>query len=134
MIAELEVFLPGFSHVNHIRCSLHVNNLVAWTLVQQFDIPKAKLNANDEDDPDKELRGLAGDIELEQRQTQEALLEEVGEDEIGPDDSTDEWIDKMAALSQAERERLQDSLRPVWMILVKESTKCKYDTLAHLKL
>ncbi|KAF8961706.1 hypothetical protein BDZ97DRAFT_1611099, partial [Flammula alnicola] len=37
MISELEILLPDFSAVNHTRCFLHVNNLVARTLVKQFD-------------------------------------------------------------------------------------------------
>jgi len=46
MVAELEDLVPGFSRVNHTRCFLHVNNLVARTLVRQFDIPKATATAN----------------------------------------------------------------------------------------
>jgi hypothetical protein len=130
MVEELEELLPGFSHVNHTRCFLHVNNLVARTLVRQFDVPKAKPGAAvDDDDPDKELRELAGDIDLEERQTREALLEEIGDGELGPDDDNEEWIDEMAALSQAEREGLQDSLRPVQMILVKVGLKYKCNTI-----
>jgi hypothetical protein len=129
MVAELEDLVPGFSRVNHTRCFLHVNNLVARTLVRQFDIPKATATANgnlddENDDPDEEIRNLAGDIDLEERQTREALLEDADE-EIEPDDMTDEWVDEMAALSQAEREKLQASIRPLRMILVKVSKKSK---------
>jgi hypothetical protein len=122
MVDELEDLLPGFSRVNHTRCFLHVNNLVARTLVRQFDIPRAKPGiATDDDDPDRELRELAGDIDLEERQTREALLEESADGELDPDDDNEGWAGEMAALSQAEREGLQDSLRPVQMILVKVS-------------
>jgi hypothetical protein len=123
MVEELEELLPEFSRVNHTRCFLHVNNLVARTLVRQFDIPKEKPTAaeDDDDDPDQELRELAGDIDLEERHTREALLEEIGDGELGLDDDGEGWIDEMAALSQAEREGLQKSLRPVQMILVKVS-------------
>lgn len=55
-------------------------------------------------------------------------MEEIGNDERGPDDDSKEWIDEMAALSQAECEGLQNSLRPVWMILVKVNYKCQYKT------
>ncbi|KAF8961228.1 hypothetical protein BDZ97DRAFT_1599153, partial [Flammula alnicola] len=37
MISELEDLLPEFSAANHTCCFLHVNNLVARTLVKQFD-------------------------------------------------------------------------------------------------
>lgn len=83
------------------------------------------MKANDEDDdPVQELCDLAGDIDLEERQTREALLDEADE-EIAPDGTTDEWVDKMVALSQAERERLQNSIQPVQMILVKASKNSK---------
>lgn len=123
MIDELEDLLPEFSKVNHTRCFLHVNNLVGRTLVRQFDLPNApKPTPGDLDatnDPDHELRQLAGDIYLEDLQTREALLEEAVTGETGTDDNVDGWVDEMAALTQAEREVLQDSLRPVRMLLVK---------------
>ncbi|KAF9554478.1 hypothetical protein CPC08DRAFT_614576, partial [Agrocybe pediades] len=37
MISELEDLLPEFFGNNHTRCFLHINNLVARTLVKQFD-------------------------------------------------------------------------------------------------
>ena len=121
MIDELEDLLPGFSKVNHTRCFLHVNNLVGRTLVRQFDVPHAPKSTPGDvaNDPDHELRQLAGDIELEDQQTREALLEDMATGKIGMDDNVDGWVDEMVALSQAERKVLQDSLRPVRMLLVK---------------
>lgn len=120
MIDELEDLLPEFSKVNHTRCFLHVNNLVGRTLVRQFDVPNAKPKPGDvTNDPDQELRELAADIDLEDQQTREALLEDVVTSETGADDNVEGWVDEMAALSQAEREVLQQSLRPVRMLLVK---------------
>ena len=118
MIDELEDLLSGFSNVNHICCFLHINNLVARTLVQQFNIPKKSLNANDNNLDDK-LCELAGDIDIEELQIQEALLEDAGSDEVDLDDSTEGWINEMAALSYAECEILQKSLWPVTLLLVK---------------
>ena len=118
MIDELEDLLSGFSKVNHTRCFLHVNNLVGRTLVRQFDVPKKK-PGDSTNDPDHELQQLAGDIDLEDQQTRETLLEDAVGGEIGADDNIDGWVDEMAALSQAEREVLQNSLRPVRMLLVK---------------
>lgn len=121
MIDRLETLLPDFSKVNHTRCFLHVNNLVARTLVRQFDVPKsltAAQQAND-DDLDLELRTLADDIDTEDRLTREALLNDVDGEDIGTDDAVEGWVDKMAALSQAEREVVEKSLRPVQTMLVK---------------
>ncbi|KAF9541912.1 hypothetical protein CPC08DRAFT_615488, partial [Agrocybe pediades] len=49
MIDELEDRLPEFSSLNHTRCFLHVNNLVARTIVKQFDAPKGKKSSANED-------------------------------------------------------------------------------------
>ena len=87
--------------------------------MRQFDVPKPRPGADDDDDPDDELQQFAGDIDLEEQQTHEALLEDVVTGEIGMDDNLDGWVDEMAALSQAECKVLQDSLRPVRMLLVK---------------
>jgi hypothetical protein len=121
MIDELQDLLPAFSKVNHTHCFLHVNNLVGRTFVRQFDVPNApRPRPGDvDDDPDHELRQFAGDIRFEDLQTREALLEDAGAGKIDMDDNIEGWVDEMAALSQAEREVLQDSLWPVRMLLVK---------------
>lgn len=56
---------------------------------------------------------------FEDQQTREALLDDAVAGEISADDNTEGWVDEMAALSQAECEVLQNSLRPVRMLLVK---------------
>jgi len=78
------------------------------------------------DDPDHEPRQFAGDINLEDQQTHEALLKDVVTGEISTDDNIDGWVDEMAALSQAEHEVLQDFLRPVRMLLVKVNIVIRY--------
>jgi hypothetical protein len=72
MIDELEDLLPRFSKVNHTCCFLHINNLVAKTLVHQFDIPKPKSGVIT-NNPNCKLHELAGDIDLEDQQTRKAL-------------------------------------------------------------
>lgn len=122
MIDELEFLLSAFSKANHTHCFLHVNNLVARTLVRQFDVPKKTKRTtleDDEDDPDDEIHKLAEDIDLEEMQMREALLRNAGADEIGVDDITDGWVNEIAALTQAEHEVLQAHLRPVRLLLVK---------------
>ena len=44
-----------------------------------------------------ELRQFAGDINLEDLQTREALLEDAVTGEIGMDDNVDGWVDEMVA-------------------------------------
>lgn len=119
MISELETLLPAFSDVNHTRCFLHVNNLVARTLVKQFDAPKKTPGRTNEDD--EAIIKLAGDMEFEERATREQPLEESGDASIDQDDDLNGWIDEIAALSQAEREVIQNATRPVKLVLVKVS-------------
>jgi hypothetical protein len=120
MVSELETLLPSFSSVNHTRCFLHVNNLVARTLVKQFDAPKS-ISGQAIDKDDETIIALAGDMELEDRLTRERLLEDSSDGSVGDDDNVDGWVDERAALSQAEREDLQNTTRPVKMVLVKVS-------------
>ena len=110
MIDELEDLLPGFLKANHTCCFLHVNNLVARTLVHQFDVPNAPKSRDFANDPDYELHELAGNIDLEDCQTHETLLEDAVTGKISIDDNADGWVNEMSALSQAEREIFQASL------------------------
>jgi hypothetical protein len=121
MISELEDLLPSFSKVNHTRCFLHVNNLVARTLVKQFDAPKRTAGQTNEDD--EAVIELAGDMELEDRATRERLLEECMDASVEQDDDVNGWIDEMAALPEAEREVVQNTTRPVKVVLVKVSMR-----------
>jgi hypothetical protein len=135
MIAELVKILPDFSQVNHTRCFLHIVNLCAKSIIKQFDVPKKKEDEhldeavrelqNDND----ELQDLAGDQELEEQQTVDAIAQrqingQDGEEEEEEDD-IEGWIDEMELLSPAERAGLEESIRPVKLVLVKVS--CRID-------
>ena len=120
MVNELETLLPSFSTVNHTRCFLDVNNLVARTLVKQFDAPKQTAD-QDFDEENEVLIELAGNMEFEEHITKERLLEETDDNLGGKDDDIDGWIDEMVALSQAERDVLKNAARPVKIVLVKVS-------------
>jgi hypothetical protein len=135
MIAELVKILPDFSQVNHTRCFLHIVNLCAKSIIKQFDVPKKKEDEhldeavrelqNDND----ELQDLAGDQELEEQQTVDAIAQrqingQDGEEEE-EDDDIEGWIDEMELLSPAERAGLEESIRPVKLVLVKVS--CRID-------
>lgn len=125
MIAELADLLPGFSVVNHTRCFLHVVNLIARSLVRQFDVPKSKKKdpptandtpaaPDDDNDPDSALRELAENIDLEDQMTHEALLTEIrddlnGSDDEEADDDVEGWVDEMAVLSRTERAEVEAS-------------------------
>jgi hypothetical protein len=122
MIAELTKILPKFSEVSHTRCFLHIVNLVAKSIIKQFNVPKKR---EDEhlDEAEQELRNLVGDVEQEEQEAVEAMTQhQIGgnmdsetEDE---NDDVDGWVDEMMLLSPAERERVEEDIRPVKLVLV----------------
>lgn len=128
MVDELEDLLPEFSQVNHTRCFLHVNNLIAQTIIRQFDTPKPPKNNRDEsmfdpDDADCGLYEFAANIDYEEQKTREKLLQDLADgEELPEDDNVEGWADEMAALSIGERQAIETSLKPVKLILVKVST------------
>ena len=124
MIAELAKILPKFSEVSHTRCFLHIVNLVAKSIIKQFDVPK-KQEDEHLDKAEQELRNLAGDVELEEQEAVEAMTQhQIGgntdsEIEDQNDDDVDGWVDEMTLLSPAEREQVEEDIRPVKLVLVK---------------
>jgi hypothetical protein len=134
MISELAEILPDFSQVNHMRCFLHIVNLCAKLIIKQFDVPKQKDDEHlDEavrelqgDDNDK-IQNLAGDQDLEEQQTHEGISQRktngqgAEEEDEDDDDDIEGWIDEMELLSPAEHAGLEESIRPVKLVLVKVS-------------
>lgn len=122
MIAELAKILPNFSEVGHTRCFLHIVNLVAKSVIRQFDVQKKR---DDEhlDEAEQELRDLAGDVDLENQQAEELMEECQISGEIDAEDESDDdvegWVDEMMLLSPSERERVEADIRPVKLVLVK---------------
>ena len=107
-----------------MRCFLHIVNLVAKSIIKQFNIPKKR---EDEhlDEAEQELCDLAGDIELEEQEAVEVMTQhQMGgnmdlETEDKNDDDIDGWVDKMMLLSPAEREQVKEDIWPVKLVLVK---------------
>ena len=114
-MADLEEKIPQFGgQATRVRCFLHVTNLVAKSLIRQFDLPKR--SAVGADDDDMALRELASNIEMEE------LLSRNDELKLGNGceaDDTEGWIDERAGLSPEDRAVLDRDIRPLRMILVK---------------
>ena len=122
MIAELAKILPNFSEDGHTWCFLHIVNLIAKSIIRQFDVQKKR---DDEhlDEAEQELRNLAGDVDLENEEAEEAMGEYQISGEIDAGDETDDdvegWINEMMLLSPAEHEWVEEDIRPVKLVLVK---------------
>jgi hypothetical protein len=121
MIDELADLLEAFpGAANRTRCFTHILNLVAKSIIKQFDVPKAQ---GDEvlDDVAKELAALAVDLDTEERLSRESPSFEGDSDEEGEDDNVNGWTDVRNELSIEERKVFDKSLQPVRLVLVKVS-------------
>jgi hypothetical protein len=112
-LTELLKKFPGES--NRIRCFLHILNLVAKSLIRQFDIPKAGADAA-LDEAEAELFSLAGTLEDEELEAQACA------DNDEENDNDEGWVDEVEQMLPVDREELDQSVRPIKLVLVKVST------------
>jgi hypothetical protein len=120
MVDNLADTLPSFpGRANHTRCFLHTVNLVAKSLIKEFDMTKkdaTRVLNNDSSD-------TSGDLESDW-QEDDGLNADItdysaGDDGLGDDE--DGWVDEVNLLSDHERKQLQNDIRPVKLVLVKVS-------------
>ncbi|KIK35541.1 hypothetical protein CY34DRAFT_95904, partial [Suillus luteus UH-Slu-Lm8-n1] len=103
MVDDLKALVPTFGgSTSHIRCFLHTVNLVAKSLIREFDVTKKDADralergavlTNDEEEVLNELAELSTNIDCEEIET----------------------------LSDHERLELQRNIRPIKLVLVKVS-------------
>ena len=113
MIDELHTLVAKYAgSPSHTRYFLHIINLIAKTLINQFDAKKAMV------DVDGELAKLGKELNEDEHLLDEIVLDdEDGEVEV--EGNTDEWVDEMEALNVEERIQLERSICPVKLALVK---------------
>ena len=124
MVAELARRLPEYSVVNRSRCFLHIVNLVAKSVVKQFDEPKRDVAiVND--------TGLEGVDEVDDDDSDADSEDDVNDDVEEEDEDTDpetdlgnpekDWVDERLYLGQEERVALNEMTQPVRQVLSKVS-------------
>ena len=115
MIDELSDLLPNYpGAANRCRCFLHIVNLIAKTLLKQFEVPRKDVDAA-LDAAKQELLELAAGADMEELVT-------VAEGGLGNNDDADNmdgWVNEMNLLSDDESEELRQSIQPVRLVLVK---------------
>ena len=108
--------------VSHVRCFTHIINLVAKTVLHQFDTTCKGDDADVDTDAD-EAAALLSEIAAS------VDLKSVEDDNEGGknDDDIDGWIDKCKDLSDEEHEKLRKSVLSVKLISakVRVCTHCK---------
>jgi hypothetical protein len=105
MVRELSMMIPTFGGTaSHTRCFLHTVNLVAKSLIREFDVNKKEGE-----------EALADDAELIE------LSEEIDGDASADCDDDEGWVDEVELLEDDERDALEKDIRPVKLALVKVS-------------
>ncbi|KIK40529.1 hypothetical protein CY34DRAFT_33142, partial [Suillus luteus UH-Slu-Lm8-n1] len=97
-------------------CFLHIVNLVAKSLLKQFDVPKNEALAF-VGTAEEELQEIGQGLEAEDEDT----ITENGASDPNADDSDnlDGWVDEVGELSDEERNILQNNICPIKFVLAK---------------
>ena len=112
MIEWLAEMLPGFSNAGHTRCFLHIINLVARSMIKQFDIPKNPTChlSDDEsqeitpkepaDEVDERLDCPAAETDLDdQDHAGQVDCNDADDEDEEIDDNVEGWTNEMTLLS-----------------------------------
>jgi hypothetical protein len=123
MVDELAVSLPNWTAVNRTRCFAHIVNLIAKSLLKQFDV-KSKKKKGDKDTHNNESDHELDDIEvlvvgLDDEEETMAQELDVDDDNIEDEDDVKGWVDELEELTEEERKDLLMSICPVSRTLVK---------------
>lgn len=120
MIRQLELLIDKFKgQGSQTRCFAHILNLVAKSIIRQFDVPKAQAN-NIFDEPTTALMELAADIDVEEQEMAESRDDG---DDGEEDENTEEWVDERDTMTTEQLAALDKSVHPVRMMLVKVCEK-----------
>lgn len=124
MVKELAEAVDCFDGPTHqIRCFAHILNLVAKTIITQFDSKKGVRGEKDAlKDTEAQAAALAdivAGLDVELPGLDEAEVS--GEEEGDVDDDIDGWIDEREDLSEDEKDELRADVLPVKLILAKVS-------------
>jgi hypothetical protein len=120
MIEEIDDRIEDYSQVNHVQCFLHVVNLVAKSLLNQFEPRKMKtVPDGQETEVEKEIARLVDGLEAEAERSRVVA----GDESDGDDDDSNGIMDAKDVVGEAEREQFHAIIRPVQLILAKVSKK-----------
>ena len=115
MICHLDGLIDEFKgRKGQTRCFAHILNLVAKSIIQQFDIPKAQLNKVF-DKANVALTELAGDIDSKEQEMDESSDKKDDDEE----ENTDDWVNERDTMAAEQLAAIDESVRPVKMMLVK---------------
>ena len=105
----MDDLLPVFQQVNRAQCFLHILNLVAKSLLKQFDMKKVPPDDDELTEEEQELLDLEKDLEEEEL----TMIEVDDSDDSPEDDDMEGWIDEMQVLMKEEQQNLHKMVIPV---------------------
>lgn len=119
MTEQLGQLLVAFNgDYSRTRCFLHILNLVAKSMLRQFDV-KAVSDVEEVDVDVQKLLKLAEGLEAEEAAVRDEQ-DVPGEDGVDDDDE-ESWIDEVGTMNDEEQDEFEREVRPVKMVLVKVS-------------
>lgn len=128
MIDHLATLVENFpGAANQTRCFTHILNLVAKSVLHQFDMPKktAENESMDFDDAKTALAALAQELEdgmVDDVAEEEELSDgEMADDKDCDDDNNDGLGGERDGMSEEEVAELEESLVPIRLMLTKVS-------------
>ena len=129
MIEHLSTLVENFpGAANQTRCFTHILNLVAKSILRQFEVRKKAGNDPEEaDEAKKALAALAQELEVEENtdisdELEEEEVDSEGDDvEVDNDDDDDGLVDKCERMSEEEVAELEETIVPVRLMLTKVS-------------
>lgn len=122
MIRHLEGLVGEFKgRKSQTRCFAHILNLVAKSIIQQFDVPKAQFDKVF-DKANAALTELAGDIDSEEQ----VMAENSDKKDDDEEENTDDWVNERDTMAAEQLAAIDESVRPVKMMLVKVRCVVQY--------
>jgi len=104
------------------QCFLHITNLVAKSLIRQFD---TAVNGQETGESSREVDSITDETMIKGGGTDSAI--EIDDDAI--DDEESDWIDELAELDPEELAHLEQSIRPIRQMLSKVRFTCQLSDL-----
>ena len=121
-LATLVDTFPGAA--NQTRCFTHILNLVAKSVLRQFEAPKAK-GGDVLNDAAKELAAIFDELEESDDDDGAAknnsASDDSGESDEHEDDDDDGLVDERGEMSEEELASLEESVKPIRLVLTKVS-------------
>lgn len=116
MVEQLAASVDAFGgSTSHTRCFAHTLNLVAKTVLHQFEVSLDRAGGN-LDANEAALRELAAGLDVEDEVT---IEERVLEATLEGEDSLEGWVDETLFLTEEELADLKEDTLPVKSVLVK---------------